>query len=89
MTETPAPDAAEAIANEALGTVDNRDARTVVTALDAAGWLHDPAEIERLRGELAAAESTIAVLEDPELRVALSEPTTGDYGPVPAPKDDR
>jgi hypothetical protein len=43
------------------------------------------AEIERLRGELAAAESTIYALEDPALRVVLSEPTSGDYGPVPRP----
>lgn len=42
-------------------------------------------EIERLRGELAAAESTIQALENPELRAALTSETTGDYGPVPPP----
>ena len=46
-------------------------------------------EIERLREELAAAESTIMALEDPELRAALTEPTIDDYGPVPPPHDVR
>lgn len=36
------------------------------------------ARIAELEGELAAAESTIAALEDPELRAALATPTTGD-----------
>ena len=45
----------------------------------------DRARVAELEGELAAAESTIAALEDPELRAALSEPTTGDFGPVPHP----
>lgn len=52
---------------------------------DKARGVEMEAEIERLRAELAAAESTIAALEDPELRAALSKPTTGDFGPVPHP----
>jgi hypothetical protein len=43
------------------------------------------AENEELRDELTAALSTIAVLEDPVLRAALTDPTSGDYGPVPRP----
>jgi hypothetical protein len=46
-------------------------------------------EVDRLRGELAAVESTITALEDPELRAALTGPTTGDYGSVPPPQDVR
>lgn len=58
-------------------------------ALDSVGRLTQErdaarAEIERMRAELAAAESTIVALEDPELRAALTTPTAGDFGPVPA-----
>ena len=42
--------------------------------------------IAELKGELAAAESTIAALEAPETRAALTTPTAGDYGPVPYPR---
>jgi hypothetical protein len=94
MTETSVPDAAVRIAFEAVtrlvslspvADIPHSAARAAIVALARAGWLHDPVEVERLRGELAAAESTIRILEDPELRKELTTPTEGDYGPVPYP----
>jgi hypothetical protein len=61
MTDTPVPDAAVEIAMVAIGYGRHEHARTVVAALARDGWLHDPAEIERLR------------LENRRLRMRLDE----------------
>jgi hypothetical protein len=43
------------------------------------------ARVADLEAELEAAMGTIRALEDPELRAALTQSTTGDFGPVPSP----
>ena len=70
MTQTPPPpdptlalDAAVRIAAEAVvGSVSVRlvTADRVVEALARAGWLHDPAEIDRLRNRVAELEEDVA-----------------------------
>lgn len=56
MTTYPseAPEAAVKLAEKALESDPHYCIRDVCDALARAGWLHDPAEIERLRAQLTA-----------------------------------
>lgn len=59
MTDTPTvPDAAVRIATDAARWLTEVPvARTVLAALAADGWLHDPAEVDRLRARVAELEA--------------------------------